>query len=113
MKISAAQIAKGMKIKVSEVYNMESFYKQAINKNYHSEIEKAEMQKLIDEEKTKFVRCGSINKNSEIYTILAIQFCNSTSQYHNKKLVTNNSIWLLTDKGNLKIQNKQKVELIS
>jgi hypothetical protein len=112
MKISAAQITKGMQIKVSEVHDMKSFYTQAINGNYYSETEKSEMQKLIDEEKTKVVRLGSVNKNSEIYTILGIQFCSSLSQYHNRKLVTNNNIWLITDKGNLQIQNKQKVELI-
>jgi len=116
MKISAKQIEKGMKIKVSSIGDRTEFLTNAIN-GYGgygdwSEAEKLDMQKRLSENKVLIVRLGSIKKDSPILTILDIKFSNSTGTYHNGRLSVDNNIWLVTDKGYVEISTKQKVELI-
>ena len=116
MKISAKQIEKGMKIKVSSISDSTEFLTNAINGvvgyGIHSEAEKLDMQKRLSENKVLSVGLGSIKKDSPILTILDIKFSNSTGTYHNARLCIDNNIWLVTDKGYVEISTKQKVELI-
>jgi hypothetical protein len=116
MKITAAQIEKGMKIKVSKINDRTDFLTNAINGvvgyGTHSEEEKANMQKRLSENKVLFVSNGSVKKDSPILNVLGVQFSNSNSAYHNGKLCVNNQIWLVTDKGYVEISTKQKVELV-
>jgi hypothetical protein len=112
MKISAKQIVKGMKVQFSDLHDSKDHYTKQVNGNYYSELEKNEMKQFLLEEKTISVKRGSIKKNSPIYTILNIEFGGAWGQRHNGKMQTNNDIWLITDKGNIKISTRQEVELI-
>jgi len=116
MKITGAQIEKGMKIKVSKINDRTDFLTNAINGvvgyGIHSEAEKANMQKRLSENKVLFVSNGSVKKDSPILNVLGVQFSNSNGAYYNGKLCVNNQIWLVTDKGYVEISTKQKVELV-
>lgn len=116
MKITGAQIQKGMKIKVSKINDRTDFLINAINGvagyGIHSEEEKVNMQTRILENKVLFISNGSVKKDSPIITVLDVQFSNSNGSYYNGKLCVNNQIWLVTDKGYIEISTKQKVELV-
>lgn len=116
MKITGAQIQKGMKIKVSKINDRTDFLINAINGvagyGIHSEEEKVNMQTRILENKVLFISNGSVKKDSPVITVLDVQFSNSNGSYYNGKLCVNNQIWLVTDKGYIEISTKQKVELV-
>lgn len=116
MKITGAQIQKGMKIKVSKINDRTDFLINAINGvagyGIHSEEEKVNMQTRILENKVLFISNGSVKKDSPVITVLDVQFSNSNGSYYNGKLCVNNQIWLVTDKGYVEISTKQKVELV-
>jgi hypothetical protein len=116
MKISAKQIEKGMTIKVSNINDRTDFYTNAINGvvgyGTHSEQEKNYMKECILTGNVLYVTNGTINNSSPIVNVLGIQSGDSNGTYHNGKLFVNNEITLITDKGNMIISTRQKVELL-
>lgn len=116
MKITANQIEKGMKVKVSDINDKTSYLINAINGvtgyGIHSDDEKNKMQFLIENDMVLYIPNGSIKKNSPIVTILDIYTGDSNGTYHNGRLFVNNNIWLITDYGKIEISNRQKVELV-
>jgi len=116
MKISAKQIEKGMTIKVSNISNRTDFFTNAINGvagyGIHTEQEKIYMKECISNGNVLYVKNGNINNSSPIVNVLGIQLGESNGSYHNNKLFVNNEMVLITDKGNIIISTRQKVELI-
>jgi hypothetical protein len=116
MKISAKQIEKGMTIKVSNISNRTDFFTNAIKGvagyGIHTEEEKNYMKECISNGNVLYVKNGNINNSSPIVNVLGIQLGESNGAYHNNKLFVNNEMVLITDKGNIIISTRQKVELI-
>ena len=103
-----------MTIKVASIYDSTQALKNKINGVFgwgtNTLEEKAEYQKRLDEGRVLSVRKGSITKDSPIVNVYDIDFDASWSYYENGRMVTHNYIVLKTDKGDLEISTRQKVE---
>ena len=115
-KISAKQIQKGMNIKVSSIIDITEQLTNMINESFgwgtHSEEEKKMYQNRLDNNDVLEVQSGTIKKDSPILKVYDIDFSNSNSYYENSRLVTINEIKLKTDKGDVRISTRQKVQVI-
>ena len=95
-KIKATEIKKGMKIKVSSIYDT-----------------KEDFQNTLDSNITWVVCKGAIKKDSPVLNIKEVDFCTAHHSEGQRGTVTINVLTLITDKGIFKISTRQKVELIN
>jgi len=116
MKISANQIEKGMNIKVASIYDSTESLLNMINGvegwGSHTLDEKKGYQARLDNNDVLGISRGAIKKDSPIVKVYDIDFNHSYTYQGYERLVTINTILLKTDKGNLSISTRQKVELI-
>lgn len=112
-KISAKTIEKGMTIKVAGLWNRTEEFTKMINGVWRdiSSEEKEVYQNRIDNNDVLEVLNGSIKKDSPILKVYDIDYSNSYRYFSNSRMVTLNSIKLKTDKGDVRISTRQKVEL--
>ena len=117
IKIFAHQIQKGMTIKVASLYDSTQSLLNMINDvegwGSHTEEEKKGYQSRLDNNDVRGVSRGTIKKDSPILKIYDIEFNQSYTYYCYEKFVTINFILLKTDKGDLSISTRQKVELVN
>tara|TARA_R110000803_G_C11894355_1_gene311312 strand:+ start:193 stop:546 length:354 start_codon:yes stop_codon:yes gene_type:complete len=116
MKLSANQIQKGMTIKVTNIFDSTQGLLNMINDvkgwGTHTLEEKKGYQAKLDNNHVLGIPRGTIKKDSPTLEVYDIDFNNSYSYQGNERVVTINSIMLKTDKGNISISTRQKVELI-
>ena len=116
IKISANQIQKGMTIKVASIYDSTEGFLNRINDvkgwgTYTLE-EKKWFQAKLDNNDVLNISRGAIKKDSPILKVYDIDFDSSYSYQGCDRLVTINNILLKTDKGDISISTRQKVELV-
>ena len=115
-KISANQIQKGMTIKVASIYDSTQSLLNMINNvkgwGTHTPQQKKEYQSILDNNLVLCIGIGSVKKDSPVLKVYDIDFNHSYSYQCYERMVTINTILLKTDKGNLKISTRQKVELL-
>tara|TARA_R110000782_G_scaffold258650_2_gene348714 strand:- start:196 stop:546 length:351 start_codon:yes stop_codon:yes gene_type:complete len=116
MKITAKQIQKGMTIKVTSICDSTEALLNMINDvkgwGTHTLEEKKGYQSRLDNNDVLGISRGTIKKDSPILKVYDIDFNHSYSYQENGRQVTINIILLKTDKGNLRISTRQKVELV-
>ena len=116
MKLTANQIEKGMTIKVTSIYDETENLLNKINGVYgwgdHTSEEKKAYQARIDNNDVLGISRGTIKKDSPILKVNDIDFNHSYSYQSDHRLVTINIILLKTDKGDISISTRQKVELV-
>jgi hypothetical protein len=115
MKIAAARIEKGMKIKVAGYSDNTEYWNRIINNasSFYSDREKDIYRKLLDDGLEYFINLGTIKKNSPVLVVNSVKFASNWSYISNGRRVTFNNIILDTDKGKMMIGTRQKVELLS
>tara|TARA_R110001606_G_scaffold384397_1_gene547239 strand:- start:589 stop:957 length:369 start_codon:yes stop_codon:yes gene_type:complete len=116
IKISAKEIKKGMTIKVASIYDSTQSLLNMINDvkgwGTHTLEEKKGYQASLDNNDVLNISRGAIKKDSPTLKVYDIDFDNSYSYQSNGRLVTINTILLKTDKGNISITTRQKVEIV-
>ena len=116
-KITAKQIKKGMTLRVTNIDDATESLNNMINDvkgwGSHTAEEKIEYQSRLDNNNVLSISSGSIKKDSPIVKVYDINLEESYSYQGYERIVTINYISLKTDKGNLSISTRQKVELVN
>ena len=116
IKISANQIQKGMTIKVTSIYDSTERLLNMINDvkgwGTHTLEEKKGYQSRLNNNDVCGISRGTIKKDSPTLKVYDIDFNHSYSYQGCERLVNINTILLKTNKGNLSISTRQKVELV-
>ena len=112
-KIKATEIKKGMKIKVSSIYDTKDVLTRFLTRDLYTQEEKKMFQNILDSNVTSEVCKGTIKKDSPVLNIKEVDFCNAHHFEGERGTVTINVLILITDKGSFRISTRQKVELIN
>jgi len=121
MKITAMNIKEGMTIKVRGLLNESEIIKRRINK---LNIELKESKNLSLKTKLEYfqykldnkiftVERGTIKKSSPVLKVIGVNYYESETYKASQKKVTLKYIVLNTDKGNVSISDRQKVEVLN
>ena len=112
-KIKATEIKKGMKIKVSSIYDTKEDLIYLVSSKHSTQEEIKMFQETLDSNITWVVCKGTIKKDSPVLNIKEVDFCAAHHSEGERGTVTINVLTLITDKGIFKISTRQKVELIN
>ena len=113
IKITGTEIKKGMVIKVSSIRDTKEDLINSLSKDYFTKEQKKRFQDILDSNITLKVCKGTVKKDSPILNVKEVDLSNSYHFEGERGTVTVNIIVLKTDKGNLRISTRQKVELIN
>jgi len=112
-KITANQIVKGMTIKVAGIFDATPYLVRMANDtkgSFDFDMKKSSQSRLDNNDVLEIDR-GTIKKGSPILKVNDIDFNHSSSYQGQRGLVTVNIIMLKTDKGDIRISTRQKVEV--